>query len=111
MKLSSGNLLKMSNNPWEYCDGIILPSGEYVLATFGHVNEMIKYTGLSSDIIYQMMPINAAPLVWLIHYTKCVVINEDISLYYEITDSQYKSYKSLVLNHIISDNLVKVDRW
>lgn len=96
----------MSKEFWSYCDGIITPYGDYILANQGHVNALIYFTGLPSEIIYDMMPIDAAPLFWLIQYTNCVVINYDFCIAGpNMNELQKEVYLLLVNNNVIRDNL------
>lgn len=104
--LDESNLKIMSKEYWRYCDAIITPSGDYYLAIYGHVNTMIELTGLDSDFIYNLMPISAAPLFWLVQYTNSLVVNFDRSIASpDITKEQKLVYNKLVKNKIIKDNL------
>lgn len=106
MILDDITLEKMSNELWYYCEGILIPNGQFIVATHGHVNTMIEFTGLESDVIYNMMPIDAAPLFWLVQYTNCVAVNYDFCIGSpNITQEQKDSLKKLVKYKIIKNNL------
>lgn len=112
MILTESVLNEMKKTFINYCEGIITPDGDFRIAKNGHINELILATGENYDVIFQKMPINAAPLFWLCMYTNSLVVNYDYTLCtVNITSEQKKAYKSLVKHRLIKDNLKTVTRW
>lgn len=112
MYLTESVLNEMEKTFINYCEGIITPDGDFRIAQYGHVNEMILVTGETYDVIMEKMPIDAAPICWLCMYTNSLVVNYDYTLCSEnITSEQKKAYKSLVKHKLIRDNLKTVTRW
>ena len=106
LELNQSNLNKMKKNYWEYCEGIILPTGDYCLATYGHINTMIEYSKFTDKEIYDMMPIDSAPIIWLCQFTKCLAVNYDMSIApYGVNEKQLKTYRKLVKEKLILDKL------
>lgn len=112
MRLTESIIKRMEKEYINYCEGIITPDGDFRIARYGHINELILVTGETNDEIYAKMPVTAGPLSWLCMYTNCVIVNYDNSFCSEnITREQKKAYRLLVEHRIIKDNLITITRW
>ena len=79
-----------------YCEVIIHPSGYIEEARPSHLETLIRATKLERQAVYDLMPITAMPLDWLVEYTGCVAVWYNFQkLPPSMTDEQQYSLKAL----------------
>lgn len=96
------------NNSYRYCEAIIYPNGDIEDAIPGHIYKLISITDKSKEELNEMMPNNAAPLEWLLGYTKCVAIWYDFFKYDSITKEQLDTIQELVNHDLLNDLIVGI---
>lgn len=79
-----------------YCEALVFPDGEIAYVNPSHVETLIRATGKSRDIIYEIMPQNESPISWLIDYTGIVAVWYDGCIFpKDITKNQEETIKRL----------------
>lgn len=53
---------------------VILPNGKIEYAMPSHTEKLISLTGLHRDVIYDLMPVTASPIHWLVDFTGCISV-------------------------------------
>lgn len=85
-----------------YCEIVMNKEGEVCYSKPSHINTLIRSTGKSEKEIYDIMPLDASPIDWLIEYTGYVAIyTNGIYLPNEVTEKQ-----ALALEKLFGENLV-----
>ena len=90
-----------------YCEAIIDKEGMIQYVRPNHVQTLIRETNLPEDLIWAMMPIEAAPIDWLVNFTGCVSVWFDL-LYKPkdgITPAQETAIQKLIEAEIILGEL------
>ena len=90
------------HNETNYCEAIIYLNGDIEDAIPGHTYKLLSITGKSQKEISELMPNNAAPLEWLIGYTKCVAIWYSFFKYDSITEEQLNTIQELINHGILA---------
>ena len=81
-------------------NGIILPNGEIMDALWGHVNRLVEITG--EEKIWDIVPIEAGAILWLVDYTNCVSVSEEAAFLPECpTNEQLNTLSGMFDNHIL----------
>lgn len=88
-----------------YCEAIIYPNGDIENAIPGHVYKLMSTTDKTKEELNELMPNNAAPLEWLLGYTKCISIWYDLFKYDSITTEQINTIQELVNHNILSNGI------
>ena len=81
-----------------YCECIIYKDGSIAYVNPSHIENMIRETNKSRQEIYEIMPITASPLTFLIDYTECIAVwsNMYIQPKQGITEKQKVSLNNLL---------------
>ena len=93
----------------EYCDGVIMPDGEYLL-TDNHLNTLVSLTGKTKETVWNMIPSEDSALFWLIAYTGCVVTDYNASVGIQMTKEQKQVYDALVEHGVILDKYYDISK-
>lgn len=93
------------HNCIHYCEAIIYPDGNIEDATPSHVYKLMSVTHKSKDELDKLIPDDAAPLNWLIGYTKCICVWYDSFMYDSQTNEQLNTIQELVNNNILRDGI------
>ena len=96
------------HNDVAYCEAIIYPNGDIKNAIPGHTYKLISITNKSKEEINKMIPNNAAPLDWLLGYTKCIALWYDFFKYDSITKEQLNTIQELVNHNILNDVIIGI---
>ena len=88
-----------------YCEIIILKNGTIEIATPSHTEKLIKLTGEHRDVIYEKMPIDASPTVWLVAYTQCVAVWADM----QIGPVSINRFQLRVLKILADEKMIKLN--
>lgn len=78
-----------------YCEIIIKPNGLIEMAQPSHTEKLIALTKKSREEIYDMMPMYASPIDWLVGYTNCVAVWYELYMYSDLTEKQKNTIKKL----------------
>lgn len=100
---SISEFLKKYKKEWvNYCEIIILQTGNIVLAQPSHTEMLLRLTGQNKKDIWNIMSIKASPVHWLIYHTKCVSVWEQFQLLPEdITIEQMQTLETLIKEKMI----------
>lgn len=91
---------------YDYCEAIIYPNGDIEDAIPGHVYKLMSITDKTKEELNELIPNNAAPLEWLLGYTKCVSIWYDLFKYDSITTEQINTIQELVNHNILLNGII-----
>lgn len=89
-----------------YCECIIYPNGDIEDAEHGHQNKIMEATGKSKQELYQIIPRIAAPSLYLVGYTKCILVSYDFFIFNSITNEQLNTIQELVNHDILLDGII-----
>lgn len=94
----------ISNHKYvNYCEAIIYRDGTISYVKPSHIQTLIIETGMSEEEIYDLMPITASPIEWLISYTGCIAVWYDfIKTPKNITKEQIDTINKLVEGKVIN---------
>ena len=89
-----------------YCEAIIDKDGKIAYVRPSHVETLIRETGKSRDEINNLMPLDAAPIKWLIDYTGCVSVWYDYFIIptQGLTKEQEIALKQLSATDVVNFN-------
>lgn len=92
-----------------YCEAIVMDNGDIDDAVPSHIEALIKLTGLGRDKVWELMPITASPIEWLMNYTNTVC------LWYQgymktgnLTVEQLRTINMLSEKKIIKKNVLSI---
>ena len=107
--MNVNDFIKQHEHPeYCYCEAIVYPDGSIECADYGHVNSLIKYTGLPKRVINKIMPYSASPIHWLTEYTKCIPLWENFFIYNSITFEQHETIQKLVNHGILCKEVIGI---
>ena len=89
-----------------YCEAIIFPDGTIEDAVPSHPEKLKKIANMPKKVLNKMMPHNAAPIEWLLGYTKCVAVWWALFKYDSITPEQLNTIQELVNHGIMHEAVV-----
>lgn len=81
-----------------YCEVVILPSGEIQYAAPSHIEKLIKITEKSRNEIYEQCPADAQLMDWLIEQTNCISVWSEFYMGKPKTKEQEYSLQRLIDN-------------
>lgn len=97
--------LEEHKNDYDYTEAIIAPNGMLEYANIGHQNELAKLAKIPVDAIWDMMPISANALSWLVEYTGHVSLWSEFAYIPEnYTKEQLQTISILQRNDFIRKN-------
>lgn len=89
-----------------YCECIIYPNGDLEDAKYGHQNKIMEASGKSKEELNKMIPRIAAPSLYLVGYTKCILVSYDFFIFDSITEEQRNSIQELVNHGILLNGII-----
>lgn len=93
---SSFDLEKHKQTFRDYLEAVILKDGTVEYAVPSHTEKLISLTGIERETLYDMIPVNASPLEWLLSYTGCVCVWSRFYLGTPTTSAQEKTLQLLL---------------
>lgn len=64
---------------YEYTEAIIAPNGQIQYAKIGHQNELAKIANVPYNTLWDMVPLNANAISWLVEYTGYISVWPDFA--------------------------------
>lgn len=88
-----------------YCEAIIYRDGTISYVKPNHIQTLIRATGKSEREIYDLMPLTANPLHWLIDYSGCVAVwSQGFKSPEDLTSEQLFSLTKLFESGLVKRN-------